>query len=131
VARDGHTVVSSQSDRAPVEQLVMQGAEGDSVGNLVWPGGPHAAPNWAGARRRGTARMGADNLSRRRAQEGRTEDDPLPAAPCRRDSRAASAAAHLAAGRDMALGCNAQAGLLEAADRFPITSGVPAPIRQR
>jgi hypothetical protein len=39
VAGDGHTVVSSQSDRAPVAQLVMQGAEGDSVGNLVWPGG--------------------------------------------------------------------------------------------
>jgi hypothetical protein len=39
VAGDGHTVTSSQSDRAPVEQLVVQGAEGDSVGNLVWPGG--------------------------------------------------------------------------------------------
>jgi hypothetical protein len=35
---DGHTMGGSQSDRAPVEQLVMQGAEGDSVGNRVWPG---------------------------------------------------------------------------------------------
>jgi hypothetical protein len=37
VAGNGHTVASTQSDRAPVEQFVMQGAEGDSVGNLVWP----------------------------------------------------------------------------------------------
>ncbi len=48
-------------------------------------------------------------------------------APCRRRPRAARAATHLAPGRDLALGCSAQAGLLEAADRVPITSGVPAP----
>jgi hypothetical protein len=39
VAGDGHTVASSQSDSASIEQLVVQGAEGDSVGNLIWPGG--------------------------------------------------------------------------------------------
>ena len=42
-------------------------------------------------------------------------------APCRGDPRAPRAAPHVAPGRDLALGGNAPAGLLEAADRFPIS----------
>ena len=52
----------------------------------------------------GADRLGANDLPRRRAQKGRAEDDPQPIAPCRRHPRAARAAPHLAAGRDLAVG---------------------------
>src|ERR1039458_2177306 len=56
---------------------------------------------------------GADDLPRRRAQKGRAEDAPLPAVARWRRPRAAWAAAHLAPGRDLAVGCCTPAGLLK------------------
>ena len=75
---------------------------------------------------RSAPRLDADDLPGWRVQGGRAEDASLPTVAHWRHPRATRPTAHLAPGRDLAVGWRAQAGLLEAADRFPITSGVSA-----
>ena len=77
-------------------------------------------------RRRGAHRLDADDLPRRRAQEGRAEDAARPAVARCRHPRASRPTAHLAPGRDLAVDGCTQAGVLEAAGRFSVTRRGPS-----